>query len=103
MQKQKFLTKKNDQHRITFLSVGNARPSMNLLEVKSSFKNLSSININPEFEAENTFERSELKDKIICLGEYSDNEECFYLTFIKPLNPGQQYQVKSTEKYCLIF
>ena len=102
MRKQKFLIKKNDQRHITFLSVGNARPSMNLLEPKTSLKNINSININPEFEAENNFERTELKDKIICLGEYSDNEECFYLTFIKPLNPSQQYHVKSTEKYYLI-
>ena len=75
---------------------------MNFLEPKTSLKNLNSISLNPEFETENTFERSELKDKIICLGEYSDNEECFYLTFIKPLNPGQQYHVKSTEKFYLI-
>ena len=75
---------------------------MNFLEPKTSLKNLNSISLNPELETENTFERSELKDKIICLGEYSDNEECFYLTFIKPLNPGQQYHVKSTEKFYLI-
>ena len=55
--------------------------------------------LNPDSETENYSEKNELKDKIICLGEYSDNEECFYLTFIKPISPYLQYHVKSTEKF----
>ena len=39
---------------------------------------------------------------MICLGEYSDTEQYFFLTFIKPSNPGVQYQVKSTEKFYII-
>ena len=72
---------------------------MNLSDIKASQKNSSNIIINPDSESENSFERSELKDKIICLGEYSDSEEYFYLTFIKPLSPNLKYHVKSSEKY----
>ena len=93
-QKQKFILKKNDQHRITFLSVGTIKTSQNNSEIKTSQKIGTSIN--PESETENSKEKNELKDKIICLGEYCDLEECFYLTFIKPANPNQQYRVKST-------
>ena len=99
-QKQKFILKRNDQHRITFLSVGNIKPSQNNLDIKISQKLSSSIN--PDSEIENLSEKNELKDKIICLGEYSDLEECFYITFIKPANPNPQYHIKSTEKFFLI-
>ena len=99
-QKQKFILKKNDQRRITFLSVGTIKISQNNSEIKTSQK--AGTSINPESETDNISEKNELKDKIICLGEYCDIEECFYLTFIKPANPILQYHVKSTEKYYLI-
>ena len=99
-QKQKFILKKNDQRRITFLSVGTIKTSQNNSEIKTSQK--AGTSINPESETDNINEKNELKDKIICLGEYCDIEECFYLTFIKPANPILQYHVKSTEKYYLI-
>ena len=98
--KQKFILKKNDQRRITFLSVGTIKPSQNFYEIKTSQKNMSSINVDSE--TDNLNEKNELKDKIICLGEYSDIEECFYLTFIKPASPNPQYHFKSTEKFYLI-
>ena len=92
--KQKFILKKNDQRYITFLSVGTIKSSQNLLDIKNQQKSY-----NQEMsETDNSNEKNDLKDKMICLGEYSDSEECFYLTFIKPANPGTQYQVKSTEK-----
>ena len=75
--------------------MGNIKPS-----ITSENKNQKNINnINQDSESENFVEKNELKDKIICLGEYSDFEECFYLTFIKPSNPNPQYHVKSTEKF----
>ena len=40
LRKQKFLLKKNEHRRITFLSVGNTKPSLNQLEIKNSQKNL---------------------------------------------------------------
>ena len=55
--------------------------------------------LNPDSETENYSEKNELKDKIICLGEYSDVDDYFYLTFIKPISPYLQYHVKSTEKF----
>ena len=58
LRKQKFLLKKNEHRRITFLSVGNTKPSLNQLEIKNSQKNLSSININPDSESENFIERN---------------------------------------------
>ena len=61
---------------------------------------ISSLNQDTETEKYN--EKNELKDKLICLGEYSDIEECFYLTFIKPVSPYLQYHIKSTEKFYLI-
>ena len=63
--KQKFILKKNDQRRITFLSVGTIKPSQNFYEIKTSQKNMSSINVDSE--TDNLNEKNELKDKIICL------------------------------------
>ena len=50
------------------------------------------------------FVRSELKDKIICIGEYSKHEESFYVTTIKPFlnsnkNNNNYFTLKSTEKF----
>ena len=61
------------------------------------------------------FVRNELKDKVICIGEYSHIEDLFYLTTLKPFVQGKNgnsnnnytinceikdtYMVKSTEKF----
>ena len=91
--KQKFLMKKNNQRRITFLSVGALKSQQSNIEEKKTQK---SIGLNT-LESESIVEKNDLKDKLICLGEYSDEESCFYITFIKPSNPNNQYSVKSTE------
>ena len=91
--KQKFLMKKNNQRRITFLSVGSLKPQQPNIEEKKTQKSLAQDTI----ESENIVEKNDLKDKLICLGEYSDPETCFYITFIKPSNPYNQFSVKSTE------
>ena len=97
--KQKFLLKKNDQRHITFLSVGTTRSYQNYAEGKSQQRTINQEN---NSETDNLNEKNDLKDKMICLGEYSDTEQYFFLTFIKPSNPGVQYQVKSTEKFYII-
>ena len=100
LRKQKFILKKNDKRRITFLSIGTTKPSQTNLDNKTSLRNMNSMN--PDSETDNLNEKIDLKDKIICLGEYSDIEECFYITFIKPANPHPQYHIKSTEKFYTI-
>ena len=35
------------------------------------------------------FTRSELKDKAICIGEYSHIEDIFYVTIVKPFAQGK--------------
>ena len=87
--------KKETNRRITFLSVGLMKSQTQNTDIMISQKsiNLDSIEID-------TFtDNVELKDKLICLGEYSDPENCFYITFIKPSNTNIQYSVKSTEKF----
>ena len=93
--KQKFLLKKNNQRRITFLSVGTIKTQQTYMDFKTSQKsqNLDSI------DTENIINKNDIKDKLISIGEYSDIESCFYITFIKPSNPNIQYSVKSTEKF----
>ena len=91
--KQKFLMKKNNQRRITFLSVGALKSEQSNIEEKKTQRNIGQDTA----ESENTVEKNDLKDKLICLGEYSDEEHFFYITFIKPSNPNNQYSVKSTE------
>ena len=91
--KQKFLMKKNNQRRITFLSVGALKSQQPNIEEKKTQKNIGQDTI----DSENIIEKNDLKDKLICLGEYSDPESCFYITFIKPSNPNNQFSVKSTE------
>ena len=54
-QKQKFILKKNDQRRITFLSVGTIKTSQNNSEIKTSQK--AGTSINPESETDNLNEK----------------------------------------------
>ena len=93
--KQKFLMKKETHRRITFLSVGLIKSQNQFTEAKISQKTINQESV----EADNYSDKLELKDKLICLGEYSDIENYFYITFIKPSNPNIQYSVKSTEKF----
>ena len=91
---QKFLLKKNTHRRITFLSVGSIKQNQNV-DTKTNQKTVNQENLDKD----NYTEKEDVKDKIICLGEFSDIENYFYLTFIKPSNPNVQYNIKSTEKF----
>ena len=82
---------------ITFLSVGNSKCQQNKFDfnLTMSRKARTQTNFN--------FVRNELKEKIICIGEYSKTEECFYVTTIKPFlnnnkNNNNYFSVKSSEK-----
>ena len=94
---QKFLFKKNTHRHITFLSVGSIKQNQNV-DIKTNQKTMNQENL----DADNYIEKADIKDKLISLGEYSDIENYFYLTFIKPSNPNIQYSVKSTEKFYIV-
>ena len=92
---QKFLLRRNKQRIITFLSVGDSKSQQNKfdLALTSSRRAYTQTTFN--------FVRNELKDKTICIGEYSEIEECFYVTTIKPFlnkNNNNYFCVKSPEK-----
>ena len=100
VKKQNFLIKNNTHRRITFLSVG----SMKSLQPQSQQANIdlktSTRNMNQEsIDIDKYVDRNDIKDKLICFGEYSDIDNDFYITFIKPSNQNVQYSVKSTEKF----
>ena len=92
--RQKFIIKKNNQLRITFLSIGSNRTYQQNPELRASQK----ISYQDNNEGDRYFlEKADLSDKLICLGEYNDNENLFYLTFINLLEPNIQYCIKSNE------
>ena len=86
---------------ITYLSVGTYKAQKNKFELAlSSIKFHTQTNFN--------FVRNELKDKVICIGEYSLNEDLFYVTTIRPFSQGKNninnndeikdsFTIKSTE------
>ena len=92
---QKFLLRRNKQRIITFLNVGNSKSQQNKFDLNLTYSRRAYTQTNFNFV------RNELKDKIICIGEYSENEECFYVTTIKPFinkNNNNYFCVKSPEK-----
>ena len=88
---------------ITYLSVGTYKAQKNKFELAlSSIKFHTQTNFN--------FVRNELKDKVICIGEYSLNEDLFYVTTIRPFSQGKNninnndeikdsFTIKSTEAF----
>ena len=46
----------------------------------------------------NTSKNLDLKDILICIGEYSDKEDLFYVNVIRPYASNTHYIIKSTEK-----
>ena len=46
----------------------------------------------------NNSKNFDLKDILICIGEYSDKEELFYVNVLRPYSSNSQYIIKSTEK-----
>ena len=86
---------------ITFLSVGNSKCQQNKFDFTLTISRRARTQTNFNFT------RNELKEKIICIGEYSKTEECFYVTTIKPFlnnnkNNNNYFCVKSTEKFWTI-
>ena len=93
---------RNKRRRITYISVGTSKIQhqyeiLNKTLPKRAYKTYTNFN---------TFknETETIKDKIICIGEYSENEEYFYITTIKPFsnNPNNQCVLKSKEKNWII-
>ena len=79
---QQFLIRKNNRRAVTHVSVGTHKTSQNKL-----------LNI--------TDRDKDIKEKVeplICIAEFSDKEDLFYITIIKPFASNIQYTIKSTEK-----
>ena len=79
---QQFLIRKNNRRAVTHISVGTHKTSQNKL-----------LNI--------TDRDKDIKEKVeplICIAEFSDKEDLFYITIIKPFANNIQYTIKSTEK-----
>ena len=77
---QQFLIRKNTLRTVTHISVGTFKVSQN-----------RSSNINDK----------DIKYKIeplICIAEFSEKEDLFYITIVKPFMNNTQYTIKSTEK-----
>ena len=77
---QQFLIRKNNCRNVTHLSVGTTKVSHNHL-----------TRINDKDSKEKT-------EPLICIAEFSEKEDLFYITILKPFIPNTQYTIKSTEK-----
>ena len=97
---QKFIQRKTSQRRITYLSIGHTKSQKyneTLLNDKSKlFSSLYNTSNN------NYYEVHDLKDILICIGEYSEKEELFYVSVIRPFVSNSQYTIKSTDKKWMI-
>ena len=84
---QNFVPRKSTQRRITYLSVGytNTQKFNETFMNKTKFLQYSN----------NTTNNFYLKDVLICTGEYSDIEDLFYVTIIRPGIDNYQYTIKS--------
>ena len=87
---QKFIPTKSTQRFITYLSLGN----MKTQKPNETFMNGTKSKINYTINTTHSFN---LKDILICIGEYSNKEELFYITVIKP-GSNIQYTIKSNEQ-----
>ena len=75
---QQFLIRKNNRRRVTHVSVGTVKVSQNLILNEKDTK--------------------EKVEPLICIAEFSDKEDLFYITIMKPFQSNVQYTIKSTEK-----
>ena len=90
---QNFIPRKTTQRRITYLSVGYTKTQRpNETFMNGTRKTHFSINTN----------HFDIKDTLICTGEYSDEENLFYITVTKPGMNISQYTIKSTEQNWII-
>ena len=103
---QKFLYRKVGHRYITSLSVGTYKSQKNKFET-----NLFN-NIKYKTQTSFNFTRNDLKDIIICIGEYCHSENLFYVTTIRPFIQGKNgndfdnenntkdtFVIKSTENF----
>ena len=70
---------------ITYISVGTYKSQKNKFDLTLStnkFRTQTSFN----------FTRNDLKDKAICIGEYSHIEDLFYVTIVKPFSQGKKWE-----------
>ena len=95
---QKFIQRKTAQRRITYLSVGHIKSQPQKFNetftITSKLKLRNSLYNNPQ--------NFDLKDILICIGEYSDKEELFYVNVFRPYASSTQYTIKSNEKKWMI-
>ena len=93
---QKFIQRKTTQHRITYLSVGHIK--------SQKFNETYPLNNKSKLHSSiyNNSQSYDLKDILICIGEYSDKEELFYVNVIRPYSSNSQYIIKSNEKKWII-
>ena len=97
---QKFIQRKTSQRRITYLSVGHIRSQKSsegpMSATRTRLYNTFYNNNN------NNSKNIDLKDILICVGEYSDKEELFYVNVFRPYATSYQYIIRSTEKKWMI-
>ena len=77
---QQFLIRKNNRRTVTHISVGTSKVALN-----------RSPNMNDK-------EIKYKKEPLICIAEFSEKEDLFYITIIKAFMNNIQYTIKSTEK-----
>ena len=77
---QQFLIRKNNRRRVTHVSVGTVKV------VQNNKQNLNDKDVKEKIEP------------LICIAEFSDKEDLFYITIMKPFQNNVQYAIKSTEK-----
>ena len=98
---QKFIQRKTAQRRITYLSVGHIKSQKNNEGLMSTTK-FKFRNTIYNYNNNNSTKNFDLKDILICVGEYSDKEELFYVNVFRPFSSSYQYIIKSTEKKWII-
>ena len=85
--------RQHNQFKITSLSIGYITKTETIIESnpKKRFKRSSIDEIIEKI--------AKTKEILICLGEYSEKEKCFYISVIKPYGQSVQYTIKSSDKY----
>ena len=91
-----FIPRKTTQRRITYLSVGYSKTQQRMTD---TYYNNTRSKLQYSINSTNNFD---LKDILICTGEYSDQEDLFYITVTKPGSNNYQYTIKSTEPNYLV-
>ena len=88
---QKLIQRESSQRQITYINIGQSR----------SQKMYETFSIQKSVKARNTIyniPKLDLKDLLLCTGEYSYNEQLSYINVFKPYVPNVQYEIKSKDK-----